>query len=44
MAKRSAGILDNLKDWMARHNAVIMSVLCLIIGVRLIGDAIGALT
>jgi hypothetical protein len=29
---------------MAQHNAVIMSVLCLVIGVKLIGDAIGALT
>jgi hypothetical protein len=27
----------------ARVNAVIMSVLCLVIGVKLIGDAIGAL-
>lgn len=44
MGKRSAGILDKLKDWMAQHNAVIMSVLCLIIGVKLIGDAISALT
>jgi hypothetical protein len=25
---------------MAEHNAVIMSVLCLVIGVKLIGDAI----
>ena len=44
MGKRSADILDKLKDWMAQHNAAIMSVLCLIIGVKLIGDAIGALT
>lgn len=29
---------------MAQHNAVIMSVLCLIIGTKLIGDAIAALT
>jgi hypothetical protein len=28
---------------MGEHNAVIMSVLCLVIGVKLIGDAIGAL-
>ncbi len=44
MGKRSAGILDRLKDWMAQHNAVIMSILCLIIGAKLIGDAISALT
>ncbi len=29
---------------MGQHNAVIMSVLGLIIGAKLIGDAIGALT
>jgi hypothetical protein len=29
---------------MSHNNAVIMSVLCLIIGVKLIGDAISALT
>ncbi len=36
--------LNSLKDWMSEHNAVIMSVLCLVIGVKLIGDAIGGLT
>jgi threonine/homoserine/homoserine lactone efflux protein len=44
MGERSAKMLAALKDWMGRHNAVIMSVLCLIIGVKLIGDAIGGLT
>lgn len=29
---------------MSQHNAVIMTVLCLIIAAKLIGDAIGALT
>jgi hypothetical protein len=29
---------------MGEHNAVIMSVLCLVIGVKLIGDAISGLT
>ncbi|XVU26742.1 GAP family protein [Actinoplanes sp. CA-054009] len=43
LGKRSAGLLAALKDWMAAHNAVIMSVLCLVIGAKLIGDAIGAL-
>jgi threonine/homoserine/homoserine lactone efflux protein len=41
--KRSAGLLGRLQDWMARNNAVIMAVLCLVIGVKLIGDAIGGL-
>ena len=44
LGERSATMLTTLKDWMGRHNAVIMSVLCLVIGVKLIGDAIGALT
>ena len=29
---------------MTGHNAVIMTILCLIIGAKLIGDAISALT
>ena len=44
MGKRSQQVLGSLKDWMAQHNAVIMSVLCLILGAKLIGDAISALT
>ncbi len=44
MGKRSQDILGRLKNWMGQHNAVIMSVLCLIIGAKLIGDAISALT
>lgn len=43
LGDRSASILTGLKDWMGRNNAVIMAVLCLIIGVKLIGDAIGGL-
>jgi hypothetical protein len=41
---KSEKTLARLKDWMGEHNAVIMSVLCLIIGVNLIGGAIGALS
>jgi threonine/homoserine/homoserine lactone efflux protein len=44
MGKRSADLLSKLRDWMGQHNGVIMTVLCLIIGVKLIGDAISALT
>jgi hypothetical protein len=44
MGARSQKPLSELKDWMAQHNAVIMAVICLIIGVKLIGDAIGGLT
>ncbi|HET6188829.1 MAG TPA: GAP family protein [Trebonia sp.] len=44
MGARSEKPLTELKDWMAQYNAVIMAVICLIIGVKLIGDAIGGLT
>ena len=40
LGDRSRAILDELKDWMARNNATIMAVLALIIGLKLIGDAI----
>jgi Sap, sulfolipid-1-addressing protein len=36
--------LVTMKDWMGQNNAVIMSVLCLVIGVKLIGDAISGLS
>ncbi len=44
MGARSEKPLSELKDWMAQHNAVITAVICLLIGVKLIGDAIGGLT
>jgi threonine/homoserine/homoserine lactone efflux protein len=40
MGDRAARTLDELKTWMATHNTAIMAVLCLIIAVKLIGDAI----
>jgi threonine/homoserine/homoserine lactone efflux protein len=40
MGDRSRELLDAMKDWLARNNAVIMAVLLLVIGVKLIGDAI----
>jgi threonine/homoserine/homoserine lactone efflux protein len=40
LGTRSREVLDKLKGWMGRNNAVIMAVLCLVIGVKLIGDAI----
>jgi threonine/homoserine/homoserine lactone efflux protein len=40
LGDRSQQILDRLKSWLAMHNAVIMAVLLLIIGVKLIGNAI----
>ena len=32
--------LDSIQDWMRQNNAAIMTVVCLVIGVKLIGDAI----
>jgi threonine/homoserine/homoserine lactone efflux protein len=40
MDERSKRLLDELKSWMGQHNAAIMAVLCLVIGAKLIGDAI----
>jgi len=40
MGDRSQQLLGNLKTWLAHNNAVIMAVLLLIIGVKLIGNAI----
>ena len=36
----SRAFLDSLKGWMARNNPVIMTVLFVLIGAKLIGDAI----
>jgi threonine/homoserine/homoserine lactone efflux protein len=44
LGDRSGPLLERLKDWMSRNNAAIMAVLCLIIGAKLIGDAIGGLS
>ena len=44
LGSRAAAILDELKTWMAMHNAAIMAVLLLVLGVKLIGDAIGGLS
>jgi threonine/homoserine/homoserine lactone efflux protein len=40
LGNRSRATLERLKTWMARNNAVIMAVLLLVIGVKLIGDAL----
>jgi threonine/homoserine/homoserine lactone efflux protein len=44
MGDRAGPILDSLKAWMAAHNAVIMAVLCLVIGAKLVGDGIAGLS
>ena len=40
LGQRSKRLLDRLKCWMSAHNAAIVAVLCLVIGAKLIGDAI----
>jgi hypothetical protein len=40
LGDRSQTILTDVREWMGQHNAVIMAVICLIIGAKLIGDAI----
>jgi threonine/homoserine/homoserine lactone efflux protein len=43
LGDRARRLLDELKAWMGAHNAAIMAVLCLVIGVKLIGDGISGL-
>ena len=44
LGTKSREMLDGLKDWLAGNNATIMAVLLLILGVKLLGDAISGLT
>lgn len=44
LGDRSAELLDRLKTWMARNNAVIMAVLLVVIGAKLVGDSIAGLS
>ncbi len=43
LGERAGPLLDRLKSWLAQNNTVIMAVLMVIIGVKLIGDAISGL-
>jgi hypothetical protein len=40
LGDKAGATLERLKSWMAHNNGVIMAVLCLVIGAKLIGDAI----
>ena len=40
MGARAAAILENLKAWLSGYHAVIMTVLLLVLGAKLVGDAI----
>ena len=44
LGDRAPALLERMKGWMGQNNAVIMTILCLIIGVKLIGQAFGGLT
>jgi hypothetical protein len=44
MGERSKRLLDRIQQRMASNSAAIMAVICLLIGAKLIGDAIGALS
>ncbi|HEY7604633.1 MAG TPA: GAP family protein [Gaiellaceae bacterium] len=44
LGDRSRDLLDGLRGWMARYNATIMAVLFMLIGVKLIGDAVSGLS
>lgn len=44
LGARATEILNGLKSWMAAHNAAIMTVLLLVLGTKLIGDAVSGLS
>jgi Sap, sulfolipid-1-addressing protein len=44
LGSRSEKVLEELRTWMVQNNQAIMSVLLLVIGAKLIGDAIGGFT
>ncbi len=43
LGERSRALLDELKTWMAAHNAGILAVIMLVIGAKLLGDGIAGL-
>jgi hypothetical protein len=43
MGTGARAVLEGIKEWMIRHNAAIMTVLCIVFGTVLVGDAIGGL-
>jgi hypothetical protein len=44
LGDRSREVLEGLRAWMAQNNAVIMGVMFVILGVKLVGDAISGLS
>jgi hypothetical protein len=43
LGERGGSLLARLEDWMARQSALIMTVILLLIGAKLVGDAISGL-
>jgi len=43
MGDRATEVLSRLRGWMVAENATIMTVICVIIAAKLIGDAITGL-
>lgn len=41
--ERAAPLLEGIKAWMIAHNAAIMTVLLLVLGVKMVGDGVGSL-
>lgn len=41
---KAAATLDGWKAWMGRHNAAIMAVVLLVLGMKILGDAVSALS
>lgn len=44
LGARSREVLDGMRGWLAVHNAVIMAVLLIVIGAKILGDAISGLS
>jgi threonine/homoserine/homoserine lactone efflux protein len=43
LGDRAPALLGRLQNWMVRHNAAVMAVLLLVIGMKLVGDGLAAL-
>ncbi|MFJ9390090.1 GAP family protein [Nocardioides sp. NPDC101246] len=41
--ERAARMLEGIKAWMIAHNAAIMTVLLVVLGVKMVGDGVGSL-
>jgi cytochrome c biogenesis protein CcdA len=42
--ERARDRLDALRDWMIEHNRAVIAILCIVIGAKLIGEAITGLS